>query len=306
MINLSYVALGPGLSWEYLRMPTLEEHLTTVYAQPIGTGGSGRLNTHPHGYSREEYIKALDGLVSYLGVSRVHLLGHSHGGFVTQYYALKQADRLAGIILYESAPALIAFVKDTLIYLVILVAIIYIPYKLGGWHKVWPPTYLAITAVDARTGEPRVFDRDSGGGLVEPVAASAAVPMVWPPVTIDDHSSIGGGMRSSVNADLPADHARILILAPAPDPQLDDQITRLKQTARVEVIVPDAAPVAARGTNPLDPAVCASSGRAGCDHGRTAATVRALWRNDGRRGLTARTPARGLSRVGFALTGALR
>ena len=31
------------------------------------------------------------------------------------------------------APALIAFVKDSLIYLVILVAVVYIPYKLGGW-----------------------------------------------------------------------------------------------------------------------------------------------------------------------------
>src|SRR2546429_515512 len=35
------------------------------------------------------------------------------------------------------APALIAFVKDALIYLVIIVAVIYIPYKLGGWHKVF-------------------------------------------------------------------------------------------------------------------------------------------------------------------------
>ncbi len=35
------------------------------------------------------------------------------------------------------APALIAFVKDALIYLVIIVAIIYIPYKLGGWHKIF-------------------------------------------------------------------------------------------------------------------------------------------------------------------------
>ena len=33
------------------------------------------------------------------------------------------------------APALIAFVKDTLIYIVILVAIIYLPYKLGGWGE---------------------------------------------------------------------------------------------------------------------------------------------------------------------------
>src|SRR5256885_3905703 len=35
------------------------------------------------------------------------------------------------------APALIAFVKDTLIYLVIIVAILYIPYKLGGWHSIF-------------------------------------------------------------------------------------------------------------------------------------------------------------------------
>jgi SSS family solute:Na+ symporter len=35
------------------------------------------------------------------------------------------------------APALIAFVKDTLIYLVILVAVLYIPYKLGGWGKIF-------------------------------------------------------------------------------------------------------------------------------------------------------------------------
>ncbi len=35
------------------------------------------------------------------------------------------------------APALIAFVKDALIYLVIIVAVLYIPHKLGGWGKVF-------------------------------------------------------------------------------------------------------------------------------------------------------------------------
>jgi SSS family solute:Na+ symporter len=35
------------------------------------------------------------------------------------------------------APALIAFVKDILIYLVIIVAIIYIPLQLGGWGKIF-------------------------------------------------------------------------------------------------------------------------------------------------------------------------
>jgi solute:Na+ symporter, SSS family len=35
------------------------------------------------------------------------------------------------------APALIAFVKDTLIYVVVLAAVIYIPIKLGGWGKIF-------------------------------------------------------------------------------------------------------------------------------------------------------------------------
>ncbi|MEU4691014.1 monocarboxylate uptake permease MctP [Actinoplanes sp. NPDC023714] len=35
------------------------------------------------------------------------------------------------------APALIAFVKDTLIYIVILVAVLWLPYKLGGWGAIF-------------------------------------------------------------------------------------------------------------------------------------------------------------------------
>src|SRR5919199_1739225 len=35
------------------------------------------------------------------------------------------------------APALIAFVKDALIYLVIIVAVLYIPTKLGGWGSIF-------------------------------------------------------------------------------------------------------------------------------------------------------------------------
>jgi proline iminopeptidase len=96
---------GPGFSWEYIRMPAVEAHLTTVYVEPIGTGESGRLATHPDGYTREAYARALDGLIRHLNVPKVHLLGHSHGGFVTQFYAQYYPGRLAGIILYESAPA---------------------------------------------------------------------------------------------------------------------------------------------------------------------------------------------------------
>ncbi|WP_326570138.1 alpha/beta hydrolase [Actinacidiphila glaucinigra] len=95
---------GPGILWEYLRMPALEQHLTVVYPEPVGSGASGRLPTHPHGYTRSRYSHFLEVLVDHLGVPQVHLLGHSHGGFVVQYYALNHPEKIAGVILYDSAP----------------------------------------------------------------------------------------------------------------------------------------------------------------------------------------------------------
>src|SRR3954468_14363397 len=47
---------------------------------------------------------------------------------------------ILAVYTYQSglrAPALIAFVKDILIYIVILVAVIYLPAKLGGWDVIF-------------------------------------------------------------------------------------------------------------------------------------------------------------------------
>ena len=95
---------GSGIAWEYLRAPALEKFLTMVYVEPVGTGDAGRLATHPHGYTRARYSQYLAALIDYLPVPRVHLLGHSHGGFVAQYHALHFPDQLAGVVLYDSAP----------------------------------------------------------------------------------------------------------------------------------------------------------------------------------------------------------
>jgi proline iminopeptidase len=38
---------GPGLHWDYLKMRAVEQHLTMLYIEPIGTGSSGRLAEHP-------------------------------------------------------------------------------------------------------------------------------------------------------------------------------------------------------------------------------------------------------------------
>ncbi|MFF4960355.1 alpha/beta fold hydrolase [Streptomyces sp. NPDC001222] len=95
---------GPGIAWDYLRAPALEHHLTMVYVEPLGTGGSGRLAGHPHGYTRALYSRCLSAVIDRLAVPHVHLLGHSHGGFVAQYHALHRPDQVAGIVLYDSAP----------------------------------------------------------------------------------------------------------------------------------------------------------------------------------------------------------
>jgi NTE family protein len=133
--------------------------------------------------------------------------------------------------------------------------------------KDWPRRALRITAVDAGTGEFVAFDSSSDVGLVEAVAASCAVPGVWPPVTIGDRRYIDGGVRSTINADLAAGHDRVVVLTPftaglAGDVAHECDALRA-DGARVAVVVADETSVAAFGTNPLDPATRAPSAEAG-------------------------------------------
>ncbi len=140
----------------------------------------------------------------------------------------------------------------------------------------WPSRQLLLVAVDAETGETRVFDRQSGVDLVDAVAASCAVPGVWPPVTIGGHRYVDGGVRSSDNADLAAGHARIVVISPlGPDSPFPTPlplrvvVERLRaEGSAVTVIAPDKASVAAMGTNPLDPATRTPAAQAGRAQGR--------------------------------------
>ncbi|RKN35518.1 alpha/beta fold hydrolase [Micromonospora musae] len=94
---------GPGIEWAYLRAPGLEEHFTMVYLEPVGTGASGRLASRDD-YRLDTYVRFLAAVVEHLDVPRVHLLGHSHGGFVVQRYALEHPGRIAGLALYDTSP----------------------------------------------------------------------------------------------------------------------------------------------------------------------------------------------------------
>ncbi|GIF23629.1 pimeloyl-ACP methyl ester carboxylesterase [Actinoplanes tereljensis] len=95
---------GPGVDYSYLRSPALEEHFTVVYPEPVGTGDSRPL---PAGATYvDTYVDFLAALVEHLGVPRVHLLGHSHGGIVTQRFAVRYPERVAGLALYSSTPVM--------------------------------------------------------------------------------------------------------------------------------------------------------------------------------------------------------
>lgn len=142
----------------------------------------------------------------------------------------------------------------------------------------WPSgKTLMIVAVDAETGEPVVFDGHSGVGLVDAVAASCAVPGVWPPATIGGRRYVDGAVRSATNADHAAGSSRVLIIAPLgtdellpTDKPLPKAVDDLRGAgALVAFIAPDEASLAAIGTNPLDPSTRGPAAEAGRAQGRT-------------------------------------
>jgi NTE family protein len=147
----------------------------------------------------------------------------------------------------------------------------------------WPARPLLVAAVDTGTGELVVFDSSSGVALVDAVAASCAVPGVWPPVTIGGTRYMDGGVRSITNADLAAAADAVLVLAPSrgfsPNPfgpERDAELAAL--SGRVLVVDADEASTAAFGADPLDPATRGPSARAGRAQAATVVDdVRDLW-----------------------------
>jgi pimeloyl-ACP methyl ester carboxylesterase len=93
---------GPGVGWEYLRLPHLERDFTLVYVEPIGTGESARL-PDPNEYTLDRYSSCLAALIAQLESESAWVLGHSHGGFVALQLALTDADLVDGLVLYDTA-----------------------------------------------------------------------------------------------------------------------------------------------------------------------------------------------------------
>jgi SSS family solute:Na+ symporter len=110
-------------------------------------------------------IVAITGLVAtmpYIALQLVGLeavlrtIGLNASGFLG-HLPLLIAFVILAVYTYQSglrAPALIAFVKDILIYLVILVAVIYLPAKLGGWDAIFGAAAKKMATPNPTTGAP--------------------------------------------------------------------------------------------------------------------------------------------------------
>jgi NTE family protein len=150
----------------------------------------------------------------------------------------------------------------------------------------WPDRRLLITAVDAETGEATVFDREGDVPLPVAVAASCAVPMVWPPISINGRRFIDGGVRSAANADLASGCDRVVVLAPIAyalrrTQRIEAQLATLGPNVQSVVISPDAQSRNAIGSNSLDPARRAVSAKAGrLQASDVAGAVAAVWSPD--------------------------
>jgi NTE family protein len=142
----------------------------------------------------------------------------------------------------------------------------------------WPERALRISAIDTATGELIAFDKDSGVGLVDAVAASCAVPGVWPPVTIGERRYMDGGVGSTVNMELANDCGVAVVLVPsgreAPSPFGDSGAGEVDGFAGATFgVFADDESLTAFGPNPLDPACRKPSAVAGREQGRRVAAA---------------------------------
>ncbi|WEK61708.1 MAG: patatin-like phospholipase family protein [Candidatus Microbacterium colombiense] len=152
-------------------------------------------------------------------------------------------------------------------------------------QQTWPERRMLLTAVDATTAEPVVFDRDSGVDLVDAVAASCSSGSAYP---IGDRAFIDGGFRRNENADLAAGHDRVLVLPPFGGRALTPPAWGLQLEAQVEELRAGGSQVLVIGPgegaehlffeNAMDPSLRAPAAEVGYAQGRAlAAAVGEFW-----------------------------
>ncbi|MET7699954.1 patatin-like phospholipase family protein [Streptomyces sp. NPDC005485] len=148
----------------------------------------------------------------------------------------------------------------------------------------WPERTVRMFSVDALTGKAAGFDAGSGVDLVRAMAASCALPPLYPPITIGAGRWIDGGARSTTNADLVTDCRRVVVLAPIPkspgaSPDVCDHVASLTAGgALATALTPDREARRAFGRDPLDASRIPGAARAGLRQAAEHADrIRTVW-----------------------------
>lgn len=90
---------GPGFSSLYFAdLAGLWERYTLILLNPRGTADSAR-PADRRAYQVNDYVEDVEALREHLGVERLLLLGHAHGGVVAQAYAAKHPARVRKLVL---------------------------------------------------------------------------------------------------------------------------------------------------------------------------------------------------------------
>jgi NTE family protein len=116
------------------------------------------------------------------------------------------------------------------------------------------------------------------------------VPGVYPPITINGRRYIDGGMRSAVNADMATGYDLVVVVAIRVATGAGEAAQRMREAldaelrvlkdggARVELVTPNEASVAAFGPNLMDMRRRPGAAQAGVIQGRAdAKTLRSAW-----------------------------
>ena len=150
----------------------------------------------------------------------------------------------------------------------------------------WPKNF-ACTAVDATSGEFKIWREEDAVEFARAVASSCSVPGIFPPITINGRLWMDGGMRSGTNVDLAVGHERVLAVVVIPMALADQRLKArvnaegdavTKAGGRYDLISPDAETQEAFGPNLMDGSRRIQLIEQGMRQGKLeAARVKAFW-----------------------------
>lgn len=150
--------------------------------------------------------------------------------------------------------------------------------------QTWPTKRLLVVAVNAETGERRVFDSSCGVDLVDAVVATTAF-FGWAPARINGQPYIDGGFYSTDNADLASGFDQVVVLTLRPLVpssclvSLDEAVDILRAAGtQVKVIHPDEKCLAAFASvsSTMNPEVRGPAAKAGRAQGQRLVEERSL------------------------------